>query len=465
MAKYYYNKYQTLMNRGIKSTNLTDELTYRGSAYIKAGYLPYLKIDAYGKLYQESWGDYSISIISDGVPQQVVLKDRFMPDSGYADSIIYSHRSSSNYVFRIIRHTVETTYTRGAYLANIIAENGMYPINGRHTDGYWYVRGELANDAPTLTDNTENNKTFYEGNIISINGSATDSNNGNVVSIKYKINTGTTKAIATEISDGKTHINYSKTLTYTLGTLKDGDTIVANGLVDGQTYKIIIWAEDDQGGKSTEVVRNFTVVPNRAPVLTINSIENQTNKINLERITISGTVTDADGNDVTVDVKINDSASVRVYSGTPSDFTFDIKIADLVEGENTLTVTSKDTFDFTATKTIKLNKTRNAVPLKTSVARYKISPPAGSASEILAWIQKESGGLTIDADVSMVLSGESEKYNAMNKFVAPINNLFEEKEFSYKATEAKDNITLKLKLSKENTESTTSIKQISGVLG
>ena len=330
------------------------------------------------------------------------------------------------------------------------------------SDGAYII---ISNKDPILADNTPNNKIFYEGEIITINGSAKDTDSGNVVTIKYKINNGTTRAMATGISNGTTSLNYSKILKYTIGTLKDGNTTIASGLVDGQTYKITIWAEDDQGGKSAEVVRNFTVIPNRAPVLTINPIENQTNKINSEKLTISGTVTDADENDVIVDVKINNNTNVRVYSGVPSDFSYDIKIDDLKEGENTITVTSKDTFDFTTTKTIKLNKTRNVVPLKTAIARYKISPPTGSVKEILTWIQTESGDLTIHADVSMVLSGEREQYNEMNKIVAPINNLFEEKEFSYKATEAKDNITLKLKLNKSNIESIQGIKQISGVLG
>lgn len=320
------------------------------------------------------------------------------------------------------------------------------------------------NATPVLIDNTESNKTFYEGDTITINGSALDTDNGNIINIKYKINNGTTRAIATGISDGVTPLNYSKTLKYTANTLKDGDTVVASGIVDGQTYTITIWAEDDQGGKSQEVVRNFNVVPNRPPILTIDTIENQSNKINSEKIIVTGNVIDADNNDVTVSVRINNNASIQVYEGVPSTFTFDVKIADLIEGENTITVISKDTFDFTTTKTIKLNKIRNAVPVKEAIARYKINPPSGSAKQILAWVQREIGDLTVDADISMVLAGEQEQYSPMAKLTAPINDFIEEDEFAFEADAEKDNIVLKLKLNKVDPLSEKSIKQISGVL-
>lgn len=320
------------------------------------------------------------------------------------------------------------------------------------------------NQDPVITDTTENNKTFYEQDTINLNGSITDSDSGNIMSVKYKINNGTTRAIATAISDGTTPIAYSKTLKYTNGKLLDGDTEIATGLVDGQTYEVTIWAEDDQGGKSTEVVRNFTAVPNRPPVLSIDPINPQTDKINSELLTLNGEVTDPEGNDVVVSLRINENTSKQIYSGVPSTFTTDIKISDLIEGNNTLTITAKDTFDFVTTKTVTIKKTRNATKLNKAIARYKVNPPSGSAKQILAWVQKEIGDLIVDADVSMVLAGENESYNPMAKTTAPIDDLIEEDEFSHEVATEKDNITLKLKLSKTDVNSTKSIKQISGVL-
>ncbi len=38
----------------------------------------------------------------------------------------------------------DTSYTRGAFIETVTAITGQYPNNGRHTDGYWYVRRELV---------------------------------------------------------------------------------------------------------------------------------------------------------------------------------------------------------------------------------------------------------------------------------------------------------------------------------
>lgn len=342
------------------------------------------------------------------------------------------------------------------------------PASDTRTYAYYYqyevTVDYVDNSLPFITDNTENNKIFYEQDEISLKGSVTDADNGNIMSVKYKINNGTTRAIATAISDGTTPIAYSKTLKYTNGKLFDVTTEVATGLVDGQTYAIVIWAEDDQGGKSAEVVKNFTVVPNRPPKIMLNPIEPQTDKINSESLTLSGEVTDPENNDVVVSLRINENNSKQIYSGVPSTFTTDIKISDLKEENNTLTLTAKDTFNFVTTKTVTIKKTRNATKLKQAIARYKVNPPSRSAKQILAWIQREIGDLTVDADVSMVLAGENEVYKPMAKLTAPIDETLEEDEFSHEELEEKDNITLKLKLSKTDTLSTESIKQISGVL-
>lgn len=47
-------------------------------------------------------------------------------------------------------HYVEHWENRTTY-SQIIAEDGTYPENGRHTDGFWYVKGDLANQTPTIS--------------------------------------------------------------------------------------------------------------------------------------------------------------------------------------------------------------------------------------------------------------------------------------------------------------------------
>lgn len=52
-------------------------------------------------------------------------------------------------------NTQQTTYTIGSLVqSNLVAEDGTYPTNGRHSDGFWYVRGSIANKNPVITPST-----------------------------------------------------------------------------------------------------------------------------------------------------------------------------------------------------------------------------------------------------------------------------------------------------------------------
>lgn len=85
-------------------------------------------------------------------------------DYGYAQSLnkVFRYRSTESgnsmaynniYCYVDEADITETSLIRrensGTLLATLVAENGTYPANDYHTDGYWYVRGTLANTAPT----------------------------------------------------------------------------------------------------------------------------------------------------------------------------------------------------------------------------------------------------------------------------------------------------------------------------
>ncbi|UED72164.1 DNRLRE domain-containing protein, partial [Brevibacillus sp. HD3.3A] len=73
----------------------------------------------------------------------------------------------------------------------------------------------LTNNTPTLSlTNPTNNQTLAEGSTFPIAGEASDADNGNVVTVKYKINNGTARAIASGVSDGSSPLSFAKTLTY-----------------------------------------------------------------------------------------------------------------------------------------------------------------------------------------------------------------------------------------------------------
>lgn len=163
----------------------------------------------------------------------------------------------------------------------------------------------IVNNPPTLTlTSPADNQTLTEGKTYTISGSATDTNNGNVVTIKYKINNGTARAINSGVSDGSTPIAFSKNLTYRNKRLWDGSTdVVGYDLAEGTNHTLYVWAEDDQGGKSPDTTRSFTVIWNRPPVIS------GTDK-NLGTISASPSqdfsVTDPEGNPFTIEYYLDD---------------------------------------------------------------------------------------------------------------------------------------------------------------
>ncbi|MGE7621680.1 hypothetical protein ACQKMD_01135 [Viridibacillus sp. NPDC096237] len=320
------------------------------------------------------------------------------------------------------------------------------------------------NVVPTLTLNTENNKTLYENDSFLIDGSTLDKDNGNIVNVKYQLNGGQAKAITTEISNGTKPIVFSKQLTFKSGKLYDGETALTEALADGVAHQLKVFAEDDQGGKSAEQTRSFFVVPNRAPAIVVNPIEKPTGVIDSDKFPISGVCSDPDGNDVIVSYKINTSLATEIYRGKGGDWTFDVAFSSLKIGENIIIVEVIDSHNFKTSKTIKLNKAVNSTPILNSVARYKIVPPTGTAKGVLLWIQKEKG-LNIDAEISMTETGVQEKFVEMPLTnSAPIDSFITEDQFVYEAAEMKENIIVKLNLSRESAEVSDSITLISGVL-
>lgn len=153
---------------------------------------------------------------------------------------------------------------------------------------------------PTLTlTSPSNNQTLTEGKTYSIGGTATDPDNDDVVTIKYRINNGTARAINSGVSDGSTPIPFTKTLTYRNKRLWDGSTdVVGYDLAEGTNHTLYVWAEDDKGGKSPDTTRTFTVTWNRPPVISGQDIDLGT--INTPP-SESFSVTDPEGNPFTIE--------------------------------------------------------------------------------------------------------------------------------------------------------------------
>lgn len=347
--------------------------------------------------------------------------------------------------------------------SNIIAPYGTYPDNGAHSDGYWYVYQGEDNKAPSVTLSTANSKTLYENDTLILNGQVSDGDNGQAVNIRYQLNNEPHRALGTGISNGTTPITFNKTLTFKLGKLYDGNTVVSNALADGVNHTVKVWAEDEKGAKSAEHVRTFQVVANRAPVLTVNPVTTQSGLINFDKLTISGTATDPEGQNLKVKYNVNGGTFTEVHNGQGGSFSFQLPLSQLQTGQNTVIIQAVDSYDYIASKTLNISKTHNLTALLHGVARYKLATPEAGISELVTWVERTIGDLDISMAASMVTTGQAESFADMTySNTAPIDDGIEEDEFTLTTTGAKTDVSLKLELSRASVTSNEMVNRITG---
>ncbi|MGY3187845.1 hypothetical protein [Lysinibacillus sp. TE18511] len=132
--------------------------------------------------------------------------------------------------------------------------------------------------------------------------------------------------------------------------------------------------------------------------------------VDADKFKISGTASDQDANSsIKVTRRINNGNAIEIYSGQGGAWEFDVSLAQLKVGENTIVVEVIDNYSAKTSKTIKLNKNEVKTLILHSVTRYKITPPAGSAKGVLFFIERDEE-LDLKVELSMTLSGEQEQY-------------------------------------------------------
>ncbi|MGG4453226.1 hypothetical protein [Brevibacillus porteri] len=327
------------------------------------------------------------------------------------------------------------------------------------------------NAPPTVSlSSPSNDQVLTEGATYTIAGTASDPDSGNAVTIRYAINGGTARNITSAISDGVSPIPFSKVLTFQNGRLYDGATDVSGPLAENTTYTVNVYAVDDQGGTSTSYTRSFKVILNRPPVITLNAYNaNRTGLSELETLVFTGTVTDPENDNVNLTVAFNGGESIPLKAGVPSGTTFEyvIPVSALANGTNTAVFTATDTKGAAKTKTLTFAKSGTQTPVKTAVVRYAITPPLGTTAEIVAWINREAGDLTVVAAHSIVASGVNESYTNMTKNASvPIGDgTVYEDEFVGTAAQAGARVTLRLTLNRTDVNATKAVKKIMGGIG
>ncbi|MED4731652.1 S26 family signal peptidase [Aneurinibacillus migulanus] len=202
---------------------------------------------------------------------------------------------------------------------SIPANVNRISLEYKHISNLLILR-EKVNEKPILTLSTQNNHALSEGSVLPITGSASDADKGDVVTVKYKINSGTVRNIASGVANG-TPLSFAKNLTFSNKRLRDGFTEITGDLAENVDHTLTVWAEDDKGEKSAEVTRKFRVIHNRPPVIS------GTNEDlgNIQAIpSKTYTVTEPEKDAFTVTEKINGTV-IRSFAG-------------VAEQENTITI-------------------------------------------------------------------------------------------------------------------------------
>lgn len=275
------------------------------------------------------------------------------------------------------------------------------------------------NNRPTLTLDVQDNETYYEGSTLNIKGTATDKDIGDAVIVKYKIADSRERVIATVVSDGKP-FDYGKILTFTKSRFMDGGTAVTDTLVEGQTYTLEVYAQDDKGVHSVTQTRKFKVVPNRSPLIEVTKTPTLTGVGMTSSDTIEGRVNDPDGDEIRMTYRFNGGVEqpIALSDGV---FTIPVKVSDLRDGRNTYTLIARDEYDAMTTRDVEvtLSAKSSSTDHIQSKMYYKVDTAGVETDGVLLWLRRPLGDTTdYQASLSITDAGASEKYDKMSKTTA-----------------------------------------------
>lgn len=154
------------------------------------------------------------------------------------------------------KYNVNPGPTRGSYIKDVVALEGTYPVNGIHTDGYWYVLKGVYVPEPDLTLDAQG-KVYYSPNpgrnIISITGKVEDSTD-EVVTVTATL-AGVTKTVA--VPDSTLGVPKPFVLTW---------DVTSPSIAEG-TYQNIEVGAKNSSGEQKKVSGLIAVVDKTKPVM------------------------------------------------------------------------------------------------------------------------------------------------------------------------------------------------------
>ncbi|CEH29489.1 S24/S26 family peptidase [Aneurinibacillus migulanus] len=322
-----------------------------------------------------------------------------------------------------------------------------------------------VNSAPTIEITTANNQTLYEGDSLIISGSANDANVGNALIVKLKIDEEPERNILVTTSTG-TPQPISYTVTFKNGRLYDAsNNPITPELNKDVVHSFTVYAKDDSGAESSRIVRQFMVVPNRNPLISVNLLQPLSGMVPTDTFSISGTVNDPDeGNTVTMEYKLNQEP-FQLATMEGETWSFSIFVGDLRDGENIVELKALDNKGGVTVKRMAIDQTPRIVPVKVSQSRYMILPPKGEMKGLVAWIQRKKGDLQVKGDLSIVATGQPESFVPMEKTSAELSHALDEDQFIGSVETAGQNVTIKLTETRADAlNSSAAITKIAGVI-
>lgn len=292
-------------------------------------------------------------------------------------------------------------------------------VTGATSSILFYFQKE--NNLPSFALETDlSDVVLYHGSVMDLQGKYNDIDKGDVVSVYYRINNGQRRAIAGGVSDG-VEKDFSKSLQMQtngeFADIVDSDSVVAKSLEKDAKHKIVIWAEDNNGGRSTEETIHFYVVPNRAPKITITETPTASDLIGTDIIHIRGTAVDPDGNDLTMTGQIGQKEATEIEM-VDEIFDYAFPISELEAGSNIITIVAKDSYGATDIRQVRIVVEEHKAAAPTTVLRYDLQAPE-PITDLIMWIKHAKDAESIVAEASIHEQEESYRKMEATEGISP----------------------------------------------
>lgn len=211
----------------------------------------------------------------------------------------YIPQAQQAYWVHEIREIVTVESQGSLIFSDVISVEGSYPTNGKHTDGYWYVRGSRVNQsiAPTgIFTSPPLGTVLKPSEVVAITFGASTAPSISLYEVDYRYEQGAWTALP-----------YNNTLTRSL-------TITTN--IDLKHVELRVRAKNTSNVYSDYVYSSvYEVQHSVAPTLTIDTLTNYS-LYKGDTIPINGSVLDPDvGDAVSVKYQIDNNSSRTIATG------------------------------------------------------------------------------------------------------------------------------------------------------